>query len=160
LPSPPKNLSELEILPGVAHALENFKNYGFKLIVVTNQPDIARMKVTRNDVALIHKYLSQNLPIDAFYMCEHDDIDACNCRKPKPGLIFEAADKNSIALDFSYMVGDRWRDIHAGQAAGLNCFFIDHQYSEIKPDQPYKRVLSLLEASLIITGETYEGPIK
>jgi D-glycero-D-manno-heptose 1,7-bisphosphate phosphatase len=140
----------------VLQALEKLKNHGFILIVVTNQPDIARKQVTRGEVDLINEHLSKSLPIDEFYICEHDDKDSCNCRKPKPGLILEAALKNSIALDSSYMVGDRWRDIHAGQAAGLNCFFIDYKYSEKKPDQPFKRVLSLLEASLIIIGESNE----
>tara|TARA_Y200000002_G_scaffold305021_1_gene260709 strand:- start:43 stop:573 length:531 start_codon:yes stop_codon:yes gene_type:complete len=155
-PFPPDNLEELKIIAGVEEALINLSNKGFKLIVVTNQPDVKRGKTSIEQVNKINTYLQEILSIDAIYCCFHDDQDNCNCRKPKPGLIEKACDEFSINSSESYMVGDRWRDVEAGFAAGCRTFFIDYGYNEKQPTNFDFRVQSLLEASKIILGEDYE----
>lgn len=131
-PYPPQNLEELEILSGVTKALERLHNAGFKLIVITNQPDVARGTQSREMVKTINKYLLSHLPIDEFRVCYHDDSDQCICRKPKAGALLQSADKFGIDLKNSYMIGDRWRDIEAGRCAGCKTIFIDYNYAETK----------------------------
>ena len=87
VPSPPRDLMDLEILPGVETALNRLRRSGFLLIVVTNQPDVSRGLVSISDVDEINNFLSNSLPIDAFFVCPHDNHDSCNCRKPKPGML-------------------------------------------------------------------------
>jgi D-glycero-D-manno-heptose 1,7-bisphosphate phosphatase len=149
-PYPPSSVSNLEILPGVPEALSQLKAAGFLLIVVSNQPDVARGTLPRYAVEDINQALAAALPIDEFRTCYHDTSAGCNCRKPKPGMLLDAADKWSIDLSRSYMVGDRWRDTDAGQAAGCHTFFIDYGYDEKQPAQVDYRVASLREAARII----------
>jgi D-glycero-D-manno-heptose 1,7-bisphosphate phosphatase len=132
-PHPPTSTSRLELLPGVSAACRRLKEHGFLLIVITNQPDIARGHATYATVASINQYLGELLPLDAVYMCVHDDFNNCECRKPKPGLIIDAAGAWDIDLVASVMVGDRWRDIEAGRSAGCMTVYIDRGYSERAP---------------------------
>ena len=125
-PYPPANLNELEILPGVRDSLEKLHAANYLLIVVTNQPDVVRGTTKMEDVESINAYLSSELPIDEFRTCYHDSDDGCDCRKPLPGSLLEAAKKYEIDLSQSFMVGDRWRDIDAGRSAGCKTFFINY----------------------------------
>jgi D-glycero-D-manno-heptose 1,7-bisphosphate phosphatase len=151
-PIPPQSLAELQILPGVPEALGRLKAAGYGLVVVTNQPDIARGITTMNVVEQLHQFLASQLPIDEFRVCAHDDRDGCDCRKPKPGLLL-AAPHYDVAN--SVMVGDRWRDIDAGRAAGCRAtILVDYGYDEEIPNEPTVRVSSLLEASDWILGRT------
>ena len=147
-PHPPDTVEELEILPDVPEALAALKAGGFLLLVVTNQPDVARGTKQRSVVEAIHSTLAAALPIDDFFVCYHDDPDGCDCRKPKPGLMVQAAGKYGIDLGASYLIGDRWRDIDAGRAAGCRAIWIDRGYSERGPSEPpAARVNSCLEAA-------------
>lgn len=152
-PYPPRNVSELEILPGVEPALGKLQAAGFLLIVVTNQPDVARGVTAREEVEKINAALGSVLPIDEFRTCYHDTEAGCECRKPKPGALLAAAMAHDIDLGASYMVGDRWRDTEAGQRAGCNTIFIDYGYEEKQPDDVDYRAASLSEASEIILGQ-------
>ena len=98
-PYPPANLSEIEILPGVPEALALLHQAGFMLIVVTNQPDVARGTTPRAVVEEINNYLTGCLPIDEFRTCYHDTGDGCDCRKPLPGALLAAAKQHDIDLD-------------------------------------------------------------
>jgi len=149
-PYPPANACEVEILPGVVEALKLLKDAGFILIVVSNQPDIARGATSREAVEEINAYLAYRLPLDKLIMCYHDSGDGCHCRKPLPGMLLDGAEEFDINLTSSYMVGDRWRDVDAGIAACCKTFFIDYGYDEKQPDSSTVRVSSLLEAALII----------
>ncbi|HZP89133.1 MAG TPA: HAD family hydrolase [Burkholderiales bacterium] len=149
-PYPPATLAELELLPGVPDALRRLKAAGFDLIVVSNQPDVARGTTSRAAVEVMHAALRRDLPIDAFRVCYHDDDDHCSCRKPKPGLLRSAAYARGVALSESYMVGDRWRDVEAGRRAGCRTFFVDYAYDERRPERYDYRVHSLAEAASII----------
>lgn len=149
-PYPPASSEELEILPGVPEALIALKDAGYWLVVVTNQPDVARGTTSRELVESMNDWLKSKLPLDAVLTCFHDRVDQCDCRKPKPGLLFTAARDFGINLPASFMVGDRWRDVVAGQKAGCRTFFIDYGYDEKQPESYDFRVESLLEAVKII----------
>jgi D-glycero-D-manno-heptose 1,7-bisphosphate phosphatase len=149
-PVPPADVSELEILPGVPEALERLKAAGFTLVVVSNQPDVARGTVSVETVEAINARLREALPLDDFRICYHDNRDSCECRKPKPGLLLAAAASLDLDLRSSFLVGDRWRDIEAGRLAGCTTFFIDYGYAERQPEEWHYRVESLAEAAAII----------
>ena len=153
-PYPPDSVGELEILPGVPQALAALRAAGFLNVVVTNQPDVATGKAKREDVEAIHAHLLKNLPIDAVKACYHTDKEGCACRKPKPGMLLEAAAEHGIDLGSSYVVGDRWRDVAAGQAAGCRtAYFIDYGYREQQPVQPFVAAESLAAAARCILAD-------
>ena len=147
LPYGPDVPEELEILPGVREALMRLREAGFRLVVVTNQPDVARGTRDRQAVEDMNASLAATLPLDDIRVCYHDDRDHCACRKPKPGLLLDAAREAGLELDASFMVGDRWRDVDAGRNAGCTTIFVDHGYSERRPDAPDATVGSLPEAA-------------
>ena len=152
-PYPPDSLEKLEILPGVPEALARLRTAGFVNVVVTNQPEVATGKQQREMVEAMHEFLLSRLALDAVMVCYHVDADACVCRKPKPGMLLEAARDLGLGLAASFMVGDRWRDVAAGQAAGCKCFFLDCGYAEKLPEKPYVAVKSLPEAASLILTE-------
>src|SRR5450432_2891939 len=141
-PVGPESLAQFVILPGVREAIEAFAAAGFLVIVATNQPNISR------DVAdAMHALLRKTLKVDDIKVCFHAEADNCACRKPKPGLLLEAAKERKLSLSQSWMIGDRWRDVEAGKAAGCRTVFIDHGYThEPRPRDPDVIVRSLIEA--------------
>ena len=146
-PYPPSSVDELEILPGVPEALRRLKESGFLLIGATNQPDVARGAQSLEVVEQIHMALLRVLPLDEIFACYHDDSHNCSCRKPRPGLLLKAAEKYAISLETSFMVGDRWRDVAAGQNAGCKTVFIDYGYLErCSKKPPDLTVNSLVES--------------
>jgi len=148
LPHPPDTIAELEILDGVREALERLRAAGYLLIVVTNQPDLARGTQSRANLEAIHRCLRERLALDQIRVCPHDDADGCQCRKPLPGMLTEAAAEHGIDVAGSWMVGDRWRDIDAGHAAGCRTILIDYGYPERTPSRPPDHVCrSLAEAA-------------
>ena len=149
-PYPPKDISELILLPKVAEALQLLKDAGYFLIVITNQPDVVRGKTKIETVETINQLLKDSLPIDDIFTCYHDDSEDCNCRKPRPGNILKAADRYNISIPSSFMIGDRWRDVEAGKNVGCKTFFIDYNYQEKQPEIYSYKVKSLYEATKII----------
>ena len=153
-PYPPDTLREMVILPGVAQALLRLRSAGFLNVVVTNQPDVATGRQSRAMVETMHARLLQDLALDAIKVCFHADADGCACRKPRPGMLLDAARELSISLPNSFMIGDRWRDVAAGQAAGCRCYFLDYKYDERRPEQPYATVESLADSVDLILRPT------
>ncbi len=152
-PYPPASVAELVVSPGAAEALGALKRAGFQLIVVTNQPDVAYGKQTTAGVDAINAALAAALPLDEFAVCWHSDADACSCRKPKPGLILDAAARRAIDVASSFLIGDRWRDIDAAAAAGCRAVLIDRGYKERGPEHaPEYRAKSLPDAISWILG--------
>ena len=149
LPYPPRSLDEVEILPGVEDACARLRGAGFDLVVVTNQPDIARGTQTLEAVRGINDALLAALPLDEVVICPHDDADGCDCRKPKPGMLIAAAERRAIDLSASFMVGDRWRDVDAGTRAGCRTLLIDRGYDE-RSVQADVSVADLSEAAVWI----------
>lgn len=142
-PYPPETLEQFEIYPDACAALTSLRRAGFRLIVVTNQPDVARGSQTRHRVEAMHARLRETLPLDEIRVCYHDDGE-CQCRKPLPGLLL--AD-STIDASGSFMVGDRWRDIEAGRNAGCTTIFVDRGYEEGCTVQPDVTVCSVAEAA-------------
>jgi len=122
----PRTLEEFELNPGVKESIEHFKKLGFKVIVVTNQPEISRGLLKQEELDKMHAHLKSELKVDDIMVCFHDDHHNCECRKPKPGMLLEAAKKWNIDLTKSYMVGDRWKDVEAGKKAGCQTVLIDN----------------------------------
>jgi D-glycero-D-manno-heptose 1,7-bisphosphate phosphatase len=145
-PYAPRSFAEFELLPGVVEAALKAKAAGFLLILVTNQPDVVNGITPRAEVDKMHAFLREKIPFDDLKICWHTDADNCRCRKPKPDMLLEAAANHGIDLKASYMVGDRWRDILAGQAAGCFTIFIDYHLTQEQPSTPDKVVSSLPEA--------------
>lgn len=138
-PYPPRHLQELRLLPGVREACRRMHEAGYLLILATNQPDIARGAADPQEVSAMHAHLRNYLRLDDVKVCPHDDADQCVCRKPKPGLLLEAAREWNIDLAASFFVGDRWRDIEAGQRAGCSSIFIDYGSSSGVPTRRLSR---------------------
>ena len=153
-PYPPPSAEALAVAADAPAALSRLKSLGLLLLVITNQPDVARGMQTAEAVESIHDRLRRELPLDDFASCFHDDRDACSCRKPKPGLILAAAARHSVDPARSFLIGDRWRDIEAGQAAGCRTVWIDRGYRERGPSSPPDaRVQSLAEAAAWIARQ-------
>ncbi len=154
-PYPPATLDDFLLLPGVEQAIQALREAGFLIIVVTNQPDVTTGLQRREVVESMHARLRDAGLCDDIKVCYHTESDGCECRKPKPGMLLDAASEWNIDLARSFMVGDRWRDVGAGKAAGCFTFFIDHKYAERQPEMPGAVVESLAEASSLILRETY-----
>jgi D-glycero-D-manno-heptose 1,7-bisphosphate phosphatase len=129
-PHPPDSVADLVLTPGVEEACAELRGAGFLLIVVTNQPDIARRTRDRATVDAINDELCRRLGLDDVLVCPHDDEDGCPCRKPRPGLLLEAAARWGVPLAESVMVGDRWRDVDAGRSAGCRTVLLARDYDE------------------------------
>ena len=149
-PFPPSSLDSFQLLPGVKRATEALRRAGFLIIVVTNQPDVATGVQQREVVDAMHRKIFAEGICDDVKACYHTDSDNCECRKPKPGMLIEAALEWQIDLRRSFMVGDRWRDVEAGKMAGCQTFFIDYKYRELCSHKPDWVVASLEEASEVI----------
>ncbi|SRR5579883_1918782 len=152
-PYPPSSFGELELLPGVSEACRLLGQAGFLRIVVTNQPDIARGRTTSAQVLALHQSIQRRVDLDDIRVCPHDEGGGCSCRKPKPGLLLEAAREWNIDLAASYLVGDRWRDVEAAQRAGCTPVFLDYGYREPAPQPPFERAASLRDAVSWILSE-------
>ena len=144
---------DVHILPDVPEACAILSSLGYLLILTTNQPDIARRKISPNFVNQTNQMLKKALGLDAVRVCAHDNSDGCDCRKPLPGLMTHAAQDFGIDLAASFVVGDRWRDIDAGHAAGCRTIFIDYGYDETLKAHPDHRCQSLAEAAEWIAAQ-------
>ncbi len=155
-PYPPRTLAEFEILPEVPAACARLKAAGFLLVVVTNQPDVGRGTIKQELVETIHGEMRRRLPIDRVEVCYHpgQGLSHCDCRKPMPGMLLRAAQALDVALAQSWMVGDRWRDVDCGRAAGCRTIFIDRGYAEELRQKPDFSAGNLAEAADIIIRET------
>lgn len=145
-PYPPYSVGETRILDDVPQALALLRAAGFRIAVITNQPDVARGTQSRDKVEAINAFLRLQLPLDHFEVCYHDEADSCDCRKPKPGLIFRSALALNVDVTKGFVVGDRWRDIEAGRSAGCRTVWIDRDYNEKSPIDYDHRAISLLAA--------------
>lgn len=135
-PYPPARLEDVEILPGATSSIQQLSEGGYVLIGITNQPDVARGTQSREVVESINAMIQSRLPLREIFVCYHDNMDNCDCRKPKTGLILQAAEKYGLDLSQSWLVGDRWKDIAAGKVAGLKTIFVNYHYAETYESAP------------------------
>ncbi len=156
-PYAPRELAQFRLLPGVIEAVKALKQAGLLVVVVTNQPDIGNGLVDAKVVDAMHAKLRRLLPVDDIKMCPHRQDEGCECRKPRPGMLLEAAREWNIDLESSFMVGDRGGDIVAGQAAGCYTVFINRGYSEEQRAIPNSHASSLRSASRSIISLIQSG---
>lgn len=146
----PRCLNDFYIYPLVKKSCELLKRAGFIIVVVTNQPDVGENITDISIMDEMHELMVKNLPIDSVYACLHRKDEDCLCRKPKPGLIFDALQDYDIDLDLSYLVGDRWSDIELARVVKCKSIFIDLGYDELKPNSQFATVKDLYEATKFI----------
>ena len=146
-PYPPRVQAEFVWMDGVHETLSALRDRGYLLFVFTNQPDVARGTLDRSVVEGFHERLLRELPIRRIYACFHDDADGCSCRKPKPGMLYQGRDDYGIDLAASWVVGDRWKDIEAGKAAGCRTAYLNDGYDE-RPASGYDRLIGRLDELL------------
>ena len=148
----PRTLGEFELLEGAAEALARLKAAGFLLVVVTNQPDIARGKMPAAELDAMTALLRERLPVDEVRVCPHDDAASCRCRKPLAGMLLDAASDHQIDLPSSYLIGDSWKDLAAARAAGCTGILLDTGYN--KESACDRRVTDLRAAVDFILGSS------
>jgi D-glycero-D-manno-heptose 1,7-bisphosphate phosphatase len=153
-PYAPRRLQDFRLLPGAGAAVRALKDAGFLIIVATNQPDIGNGLVDDRVVEAMHDKLRRKLPVDEIRMCPHRQDEKCACRKPKPGMLLEAARYWRIDAQQSFLVGDRWSDIIAGQALGCYTVFVDRGYAEPRQATPDSYASSLPAAARLILSLT------
>ena len=151
-PYPPASVDVLKFCDGAKKACVDLKAAGFLLLCVTNQPDVARGTTPKARVDALNDRVVRELGLDDLATCFHDEADNCVCRKPKPGLLLDLAERYGVDLGHSVMVGDRWRDIEAGERAGCRTVFIDNDYDEKRPAAATFAAASLADAVPGILG--------
>lgn len=156
-PASPRAAGELEIEPEAPDALAALKAAGYLLLVVTNQPDVRRGLMSAETLDAIHGRLARALPVDDIVACTHDNADDCACRKPKPGMLLDLAERHGVDLSRSWMVGDQDRDIACGQAAGCATILLKKFYNSAGSSGPKtgseEVVETLLQAVSVIVGQ-------
>jgi D-glycero-D-manno-heptose 1,7-bisphosphate phosphatase len=150
MPFPPQRLAEFEVDEDAPSGCARLKAAGFVLIVVTNQPDVARGTQSRDEVNAMHDKLRELIPaLDAIEVCWHGGEkygDLCDCRKPRPGMLVRSAPRFGVDVSRSFLIGDRWRDIDCAHAAGCTAVFIERGYREPLRAKPHIVVRSFTEA--------------
>jgi D-glycero-D-manno-heptose 1,7-bisphosphate phosphatase len=126
----PRSLAEFKLSQGAAGQVARLKSAGFLAIVVTNQPDVARGFLSAPVLEVMHQALKKKVRLDGIMVCPHDDVDNCPCRKPRPGMLIQAAERWEIDLADSFMVGDSWKDMEAARAAGVKDILINAPYNQ------------------------------
>ena len=152
VPKPPSSLADFRIVPGARETCLELTARGFALVGVTNQPDVARGEQSREMVEAMNELLCSQLPLLGVRVCYHDDPDDCECRKPRPGLLLQAAHELGLDLSRAFMVGDRWRDVEAGRQAGCRTILLERDYSQRWRCQPDWIVSDITGVPALVLG--------
>ena len=129
-PIAPWKLEEFKLIPGIKEPLGELSRIGYHLFVVSNQPDIAKGYIDTSTIEMMNEIILETLPIHDIMICPHDDGHNCNCRKPKPSMLLDLSKKWGIDLKKSFLIGDNWKDIEAGRAAGCRAILLDKPYNK------------------------------
>ena len=148
----PIDMSEFALYPDAGTQVLRLKDLGFLCIVFTNQPEIGRGLLAQESLDEMHRVLRADIPVDDVLTCPHGRDGICQCRKPLPGMLLQAAETWNIDLTQSFVVGDRWRDIGAGLAAGCYSILIERAYSAC--EQADARVETFGQAVDLILART------
>mgnify|MGYP006121480179 CR=1 FL=1 len=138
-----KNVEQITFINGIKKFCKTFKKK-YLLIIITNQPEYIRKKNSKRNIETINNYVKNKLNIDDIFTCYSDDEKNIN-RKPNPGMIFQAKKKYNINLKKSYFIGDRWRDVDAGNKSGCKTIFINRNYNEYLRSTPNYTVKKISE---------------
>lgn len=142
----PRKLADFELYPETKKCVPSLRKAGYKIIVITNQPDIANNLITVSELNKMHLKLNNEILIDQIYTCMHNKFENCECRKPKAGMLIKAIKDYNINVNKSYLIGDRYSDIEAAKKIKCKSIFIDRNYDEIRPVDQIKTVDSLNQA--------------
>lgn len=126
----PVTLDEFHLTEDAGKQVARLRAAGLLCIVFTNQPEVARGMLSREVLEAMHSRLRAGAAVDDVFVCEHDPAEGCECHKPRPGMIHEAAARWGISLPASFVIGDRWRDVEAGRAVGCYTVLIQRPYSQ------------------------------
>jgi D-glycero-D-manno-heptose 1,7-bisphosphate phosphatase len=153
-PFSPADMTEFFWVEPIKEVTLELKSLGYFLFCVTNQPDVGRGLQSREIVESFHATILAELPIEKVFACYHNDRDKCSCRKPRPGMIVEAQKEYDLNLAASWLIGDRWKDIDAGAAAGCNTVFLEYGYDEKLKTEPDYTISQLAQLVPLIRAET------
>lgn len=147
-PSSPWKFEEFKLVAGIEKPLWELSSMGYYLFIISNQPDISRGYIEAGVTEKINEMLYELFPIQDIMVCPHDDHHNCSCRKPKPGMLIELSKKWDIDLARSFLIGDNWKDIDAGKAAGCTTILLNKPYNQsVETDY---RVETLEDAVVLI----------
>lgn len=141
----PTKLNDFRLYPKVSKFCKILKKKGFLLIVITNQPDYKKKKISIKILHAMHEKLKKKIEFDDIYVSLSSNPKNF-FKKPNPGMLLEAKKKYNISFKKSYLIGDRFSDIEAARNAGCKAIFIDRKYNELKPSYQIKNTKSFEEA--------------
>jgi D-glycero-D-manno-heptose 1,7-bisphosphate phosphatase len=124
----PVTMEEFVVIKERQPHLRALKKAGYVLIATTNQPGLSRGYQSRRELDRMHDILRRVFPLDDIFVCPHDESDHCPCRKPKSGLLIEAAFKWHLNLDHSFVISDKWQDSEAARTAGCTSLLVQSPY--------------------------------
>ena len=151
----PRTLKEFKINFEIKKYLQIFKKKSFLNIIITNQPEVKRGFVKKKNIIQFHKKINKLLPIDKIYVC-YDINDKSFFRKPNPGMLLQASKELNIDLKKSYFIGDRYKDIYAGNKVKCKTIFIDFNYKERKPKKFFLYSKSLIKGFILLNKNILE----
>lgn len=146
----PRSLEDFHFMPGIHVLTEKLRQAQYKIIVVTNQPDVFYGYVDRATVDEMHRIVRHELQIDDIRVCFHIDAHNCDCRKPKPGLLLSAAKDFDLDLRQSFIIGDTGRDMDAGKAVNCRTILLDGGYAQEHLENADDVIHSLYEVGDLI----------
>ena len=127
--SSPHNLDEFIFKAGIFPLVKNLKKRNINLAIVSNQPDVARGLLSLKNLEKMNNLIKKKLGIEHIFVCKHDSIDSCDCRKPKPGLLLLAKKILNFSIDETVFVGDGWKDMEAGKIFGVKTILLRTKYN-------------------------------
>jgi len=148
----PRNINEFKLNIKIKKYLEYFKKKNYYNIIITNQPEVKRGLVKKKTVLLFHSQIKKKLPIDKIYVC-YDISSKSFFRKPNPGMLLKASKDFSINLKKSYFIGDRYKDIYAGNRVKCKTVYIDYNYNETKPKKYYLYAKQLIKGLKLVKND-------
>lgn len=140
----PTALADFTLVANAAAQVGRLREAGLLCIVFTNQPELANRLLEPSVLEEMHRALRTAVPVHDIYVCPHDKSEGCRCHKPATGMLVDAAEAWGIDLARSFVIGDRWRDIGAGKAAGCYSVLLERPYSAC--DDADLRVQTLVDA--------------
>lgn len=147
-------LSQWQLLPGIKTLISAAVGKGYLVFVVTNQPQVTKGLMTADDLAAVHALMNTQLgnPFSRIYLCPHEDLEGCGCRKPRPGMLEAAIRDFGVDPTLSLMVGDSYRDVLVGQAVGAKTVFLknEHNAKELPRCNPDHVIDRLQEAVILL----------
>ena len=132
----PMSSSEFAFIHGIEAAFDALQSLQIPIVVVTNQPEVARGRLNTDALTVMHQLISDRFEVTDIVFCPHDDADRCACRKPKPGMILSSCARHGLDPGRSVMVGDQRKDIEAGFAAGCRTILVNNPVLVAEYERP------------------------